>query len=104
MNKQDVFEYLKAFNNPLDKKYRWEVNVEFKRNRITDAQRKELLALDGYSLYELSLCVRNKVGVDTNQVGNFYFNRAKGYNDRKVKKANEKILDFSQGVSLISKK
>lgn len=97
MNKQDVFEYLTAFKNPLDKKFRWEVNAEFKRNRITEAQRKELLALDGYSLYELSLCVRNEVGVDPKQVGNFYLNRAKGYNDRKVKKASEKILDFSQG-------
>lgn len=97
MKKDDyLFDYLLTFKNPLDKKYRWEVNTAFKQNKITDNQRKSLLTLEPAVLYELSVCIRNGVKLDKAKLGNFYINRATDYAKRKQKKQSEKILDFSK--------
>ena len=97
MKKDDyLYDYLVTFKNPLDKKYRWEVNTAFKENRITDKQRKSLLTLEPAVLYELSVCVRNGVAVDRKKIGNFYLNRATDYNKNKQKKQAAKIPDFSK--------
>lgn len=91
-----TFDYLLTFKNPLDKKYRWEVNVAFKDGRITDAQRKELLLITPKGLYELSVCVRNGIVMDEKQLGKFYIKRAKSYNNQKRKKQTEFINNFSK--------
>ena len=94
MNNQDYYDYLFTFKNPLDKKFRWEVNTCFKQKKITDKQRKSLLALEPAVLYELSVGVRNKVGMDRKQIGNFYLNRAIDYNKNKEKQQTKRILFF----------
>ena len=94
-NNKNLFEYLFTFKNPLDKKFRWEVNTAFQRNRITEKQRVSLLALSPQALYELSVCVRNGVKIDSKQVGNFYLKRAKDYTKQKRKKQSKFIPDFS---------
>ena len=101
MNNNDFYEYLKTFKNPLDKKWRWEVNTAFKQNKITDFQRKQLLKILPHELYELSVCVRNNVNMDPRQVGNFYIKRATDYNLRKQRKQEEKIQVFSNGESIV---
>ena len=92
----DLFDYLSTFKNPLDKKFRWEVNAAFKQGRITDKQRKELLLITPKALYELSVCIRNGVVMDAKQIGNFYLKRAESYNKQKRKKQTEYINDFSK--------
>ena len=91
-----LFDYLLTFKNPLDKKFRWEVNMAFKQGRINDEQRKELLLITPKGLYELSVVVRNGIKTDEKQLGKFYLKRAKSYNNQKRKKQTEFINNFSK--------
>ena len=95
MRNLDYLVYLQAHKNPLDKKYRWEVNTAFKKNVITDQQRVNLLRVKDRDLSDLILCIRNKVPVDRAQIGNYYFKRAIYLAKKQQRLAAKEILIFS---------
>lgn len=72
----DLLEYLYATKNPLDKKFRWEVNTAFKQNRILDEHRQDLLKIKDRDLGDLIKVILHKVPIDKNQIGNYYHKRA----------------------------
>ena len=95
MNKLDVLMFLQTFKNPLDKKYRWEVNTAFKQNLITDAQRVNLLKVKDRDLEDLVECIIMKAPVDKSQIGNYYFKRAVYLAKKKQRALAKELLIFS---------
>ena len=76
MNNFETLQYLQQYKNPLDKKYRWEVNTAFKDGKITDKQRVNLLKVKDAELEGIIQCIAQKIPVDKAQVGNYYYKRA----------------------------
>lgn len=100
MNNKDYLEYLRAYKNPLNKKYRWEVNQAFKVKRISNDDRISLLKVKDKDLQDVVECIAQRVPVDVAQIGNYYFKRAL-YLYRQQKRYAEKPLNFSKGVSFV---
>lgn len=86
MNKLDILEYLNAFKNPLDKKWRWEVNTYLRKNKINEREAENLLRIDKKSAYELMVVVRNKIPVDNKQISAFYLRQATRLYEQKQKR------------------
>lgn len=93
MAKYNLYDQLVANKNPLDKKFRWEINVAFKEGRITNEQRVSLLKVSDKDLEDLVQCIANKVPVDKAQVGNYYYKRALYIFKQRKKRATTVKLD-----------
>ena len=92
-DKRDILDYLISFKNPLDKKYRWEVNVYLKKGAITQKEAERLLNLTKKASNELITVVRNGIPVDAQKIGRFYLRQAARLNNQRIKKDGTK--DFS---------
>ena len=95
LEKRDYLTYLQTYKNPLDKKYRWEVNTAFKKGMITDPQRVNLLKVKDRDLADLVECILTKSPIDRAQVGNYYFKRAIYLARKKQHLLAKNILIFS---------
>lgn len=85
-DRRDILDYLHTFKNPLDKKFRWEVNYYLKKNAITQREADKLLILSRSATSELVVVVRNGIPLDTKRVGAFYVRQATRINKQKLKK------------------
>ena len=98
VNNTDILNYLLSVKNPLDKKFRWEVNTAFKKAQINDATRTSLLKVKDKDLLDLVQCIEQRIPVDKAQVGNYYYKRAV-YLAKQRAFYVQKPLDFSQPYS-----
>ena len=92
-DRRDVLDYLISFKNPLDKKFRWEVNVYLKKGVITQKEAEKLLTISKKASNELITVVRNGIPVDAQKIGRFYLRQATRLNTQRIKKDGTK--DFS---------
>ena len=95
MKNNDYYDYLSTFANPLDNKYRWEVNQALKARKITEKQSKTLLQVSPQAFGEIARCVRNNIYLNPKVIGRFYIKSATAYAKRKQKKQESKIPIFS---------